>query len=141
MGAGRAGIRSRTHPRAPRFGKGNRGGVVGHTTTSEARGTTNQDYHREIRIHKHRRGSETFNFFARERPEETGSEYGLKSSRRGGESQATFVSPMSMVTKADGSWRPVTNLKCLNQHNLARHFKMESIRTAKDLLCRGDWMI
>ena len=38
MGAGRAGIHSRTHPRALSFGKGNRGGVVGHTTTLEARG-------------------------------------------------------------------------------------------------------
>ena len=56
-------------------------------------------------------------------------------------SQATFVSPMFMVTKAYGSWRPVINLKCLNQHILARHFKMESIKTAKGLLRRGDWMI
>ena len=56
-------------------------------------------------------------------------------------SQATFVSPMFVVTKADGCWRPVINLKCLNQHILARHFKMESIKTAKGLLCREDWMI
>lgn len=45
-------------------------------------------------------------------------------------SQATFVSPMFVVRKADGSWRPVINLNCLNQHILARHFKMESIKTA-----------
>ena len=59
----------------------------------------------------------------------------------GDSSQATFVSPMFVVIKADGSWRPVINLKCLNQHILARHFKMESIRTAKGLLRKGDWMI
>ena len=35
-------------PKSPSFGKGNRGGVVGHTTTSGARGTTNRDYHRKI---------------------------------------------------------------------------------------------
>ena len=40
----------------------------------------------EIRIHKHRRGSEAFTFFAGEQPEETESEYGLNSSRGGGES-------------------------------------------------------
>ena len=56
-------------------------------------------------------------------------------------SRATFVCPMFMVTKADGSWTPVINLKCLNQHILARHFKIESIKTAKGLLHRGDWMI
>ena len=55
--------------------------------------------------------------------------------------QATFVSPKIVVTKADGSWRLVINLKCLNQHILARHFKMESISTAKGLVHRGDWII
>jgi len=49
-------------------------------------------------------------------------------------SQATFVSPVFVVTKVGGSWRPVVNLKCLNQHILARHFNMESIRTARGLL-------
>lgn len=56
-------------------------------------------------------------------------------------SQVTFVSPMFMATKAGGSWRPVINLKCLNQYILAQHFKMESIKTAKGLIRRGDWMI
>ena len=56
-------------------------------------------------------------------------------------SQATFISPMFVVPKSDGSWRPVINLKSLNQHVRARHFKMESIRTAKGLLCSGDWMV
>ena len=59
----------------------------------------------------------------------------------GDSSQATIVSPMFVVTKANSSWRPVINLKCLNQHILARHFKMESIRIAKGLFRRGDWMI
>ena len=37
----------------------------------------------------------------------------------GDSSQATFVSPTFVVTKADDSWRLVINLKCLNQHILA----------------------
>ena len=56
-------------------------------------------------------------------------------------SQATFISPMFVVPKSDGSWRPVLNLKSLNQYVRARHFKMESIQTAKGLLRRGDWMV
>lgn len=54
---------------------------------------------------------------------------------------ASFISPMFLVAKADGSWRPVINLKALNTHIQSRHFKMESIRTARGLLQEGDYMV
>ena len=54
---------------------------------------------------------------------------------------ALFTSPMFLVAKADGSWRPVINLKDLNVHIVSRHFKMEFIRTAKGLLQEGDYMV
>lgn len=52
----------------------------------------------------------------------------------------TYVSPMFVVPKSDGSWRPVINLQHLNKHVRTEHFKMESIRSAKGLIQRGDWM-
>ena len=55
--------------------------------------------------------------------------------------EACFISPMFLVAKSDGSWRPVINLKSLNRHTIARHFKMESIRTVKGLLQEGDYMM
>ena len=55
--------------------------------------------------------------------------------------EACFISLMLLVSKSDGSWRPVINLKSLNQHTIERHFKMESIRTAKGLLHEGDFMV
>ena len=47
---------------------------------------------------------------------------------------------MFLVNKLDRLWRPVINLRTLNQHTIARHFKMESIRTVKDLLHKGDFL-
>ena len=52
-----------------------------------------------------------------------------------------FVSHMFVVPKADGSWRPIIDLRLPNQHVMTRHFKMESIRTAKGLLQRDDWLV
>ena len=52
-----------------------------------------------------------------------------------------FISPMFVVPKTDGSWRPVINLQALNTHISSPHFKMESIRVAKDLIQRDDWMV
>ena len=52
-----------------------------------------------------------------------------------------FMSQMFLVPKSDGSWRPVINLKSLNKYVIARHFKMESIRTAKGLMQTGDWLV
>jgi hypothetical protein len=53
----------------------------------------------------------------------------------------SFLSPMFLVPKADGSWRPVINLRSLNQFVVARHFKMEGIRVVKGLMRLNDWMV
>ena len=52
-----------------------------------------------------------------------------------------FISSIFLVPKSDGSWRPVVNLKPLNEHITSRHFKMESVKTAKNVLQRGDWLV
>ena len=52
-----------------------------------------------------------------------------------------FTSSIFLVPKSDGSWRPMVNLKPLNEHIISRHFKMESVRTAKSLLQREDWLV
>lgn len=48
--------------------------------------------------------------------------------------------PIVLVPNADGVWRPVVNLKSLNMHKVTYYFKMESIRTVKGLMQRGDWL-
>ena len=52
-----------------------------------------------------------------------------------------FTSPLFLVPKSDGSWRPVINLKALNKYVVTRHFKMESVRTVKGLMQKGDWLV
>ena len=52
-----------------------------------------------------------------------------------------YTSPIFLVPKSDGSWRPVINLKSLNRYVITHHFKMESIRTVKGLMQRGDWLV
>ena len=52
-----------------------------------------------------------------------------------------FVSPMFLVPKSDGTWRPVVNLKALNRYVVSQHFKMESIRMVKGLIEQGDWLL
>ena len=52
-----------------------------------------------------------------------------------------FTSTVFLVPKADGSWRPVINLQALNKHVITRHFKMESIRTARGLIHQGEWLL
>jgi len=51
-----------------------------------------------------------------------------------------FLSRLFLVSKKDGSFRPVVNLKPLNQFMTKCHFKMEGINMLKDLLLRNDWM-
>jgi hypothetical protein len=51
-----------------------------------------------------------------------------------------FLSPVFLVPKADGSWRPVINLRDLNSHITHHHFKMEGIKTVKGLMKKGDWL-
>ena len=50
------------------------------------------------------------------------------------------MSSVFLVPKSDGSWRPVINLKPLNRFVTAQHFKMESIRTVRGLIQKGDFM-
>ena len=52
-----------------------------------------------------------------------------------------FFSPMFVVPKGEGSWRPVINLKSLNTYLVPHHFKMEGIRVVKSLIQKGDWMV
>ena len=49
-----------------------------------------------------------------------------------------YVSRIFVVPKKDGSFRPVINLKPLNQFIVAAHFKMEGLAMLKDLLRPGD---
>ena len=51
-----------------------------------------------------------------------------------------FFSPIFIVPKKDGGWRPIINLKALNQYLNTQHFKMESIYTLRDILKLGDYM-
>lgn len=52
-----------------------------------------------------------------------------------------FLSRIFVVPKRDGSYRPVINLRPLNQFMVNIHFKMESLNMMKDLLRQGDWMV
>ena len=51
-----------------------------------------------------------------------------------------FASPMFVVPKKGGKWRPIINLKFLNQFVEKLHFKMEDIKNLKDILQEGDQM-
>ena len=57
------------------------------------------------------------------------------------ESEPGYTSSIFLVPKSDGSWRPVVNLKPLNQYVISRHFKMESLKTAKNIIQKGDWLV
>ena len=46
-----------------------------------------------------------------------------------------------MVPKKDGGWRPIINLKRLNQFLFTTHFKMESILSLRDVLKKDNYMI
>ena len=60
---------------------------------------------------------------------------------RASERLGGFLSSFFLVPKADGSWRPVLNLKPLNRFVISPHFKMESVRSVKNLVQPGDWLI
>ena len=51
-----------------------------------------------------------------------------------------FYSTIFVVPKKDGGWRPIINLKSLNQYLEVPHFKMESIQSLKDVILPGDYL-
>ena len=52
-----------------------------------------------------------------------------------------FISTLFLVPKKSGGFRPVINLKPLNQFVEKIHFKMENIQTAIESLNYGDYMV
>ena len=51
-----------------------------------------------------------------------------------------FTSNVFLVPKKENQWRLILNLKTLNMYTVREHFKMNDIRSVKDLLNRGDYM-
>ncbi|XP_056380443.1 uncharacterized protein LOC130275879 [Hyla sarda] len=51
-----------------------------------------------------------------------------------------FLSNLFLVKKKDGGYRPVINLKTLNNYVCYHHFKMEGIHLLRDLLLPEDWL-
>ena len=51
-----------------------------------------------------------------------------------------FYSNVFVVPKRDGGWRPIINLKRLNNYIRCSHFKMENILSLRDVLKKGDSM-
>lgn len=54
--------------------------------------------------------------------------------------EAEFISTVFTRPKKDGSHRLILNLKRLNEHVTYKHFKMESLQTAAQLIKQGSWM-
>ena len=52
-----------------------------------------------------------------------------------------FVCSLFVIPKKSGGFRPIVNLKPLNQFIRYEHFKMENLDTARCLLKIGDWMV
>uniref|UniRef100_H3AXK9 ribonuclease H n=1 Tax=Latimeria chalumnae TaxID=7897 RepID=H3AXK9_LATCH len=53
----------------------------------------------------------------------------------------SFVSTIFLVPKKETGWRPVINLRDLNEFVEFRHFKMEGLHLLQDTLQIGDWMV
>ncbi len=54
----------------------------------------------------------------------------------------SFISNQFVVPKkATGKYRPILNLKALNQFIRYEHFKMECLDNVKYLICRNDWLV
>ena len=56
-------------------------------------------------------------------------------------SRIRFVSQMFIIKKQSGGFRPIINLKSLNQFVVYRHFKMENLASLRHLIMKGDWMV
>lgn len=52
-----------------------------------------------------------------------------------------FYSPIFLVPKKTGGWRPVLNLRRLNKFMEVRHFRMESTRALAQVIRDQDWAI
>ena len=52
-----------------------------------------------------------------------------------------FISSFFCVSKRDGSWRPIVNLKPLNSFIRYEHFKMENLESVRFLARKGDWFV
>jgi hypothetical protein len=52
-----------------------------------------------------------------------------------------FVCQMFTIKKQSGGFRPIINLKSLNQFVVYRHFKMENLASLRHLIVKGDWMV
>lgn len=95
--------------------------------------------------HPHRSHSVQFRPVSNERSEALAEEI-CKLQQKGAvsvvrEAPGQFLSPIFLVPKSDGTWRPVINLRELNTHIAYHHFKMEGIRTVKGLMQSGDWLV
>ena len=55
--------------------------------------------------------------------------------------QAKFVSNLFLVKKKSGGFRPVINLKSLNQFVHTEHFTMETITNLRTMLSKDDWIV
>ena len=51
-----------------------------------------------------------------------------------------FLSNIFVTPKGEDQYRPIINLKQLNNFVPYHHFKMEGLKDVKYLLKRGDWM-
>ena len=51
-----------------------------------------------------------------------------------------FLSNVFVTPKGEGQYRPIINLKRLNEYVPYHHFKMEGLKDVKHLLNKGDWM-
>lgn len=56
------------------------------------------------------------------------------------DSSASFVSPMFLVSKSDGSQRPILNLKNLNNYIQPMKFRLISHYNVPNFLQPGDWV-
>ena len=54
--------------------------------------------------------------------------------------QGEFLSILFLMGKKDGGYRPVINLKMLNQFIPFLHFKLEGLSQLKHIIQEGDWM-
>lgn len=52
----------------------------------------------------------------------------------------SFISGISLIPKKTGGFRPIINLKGLNQFIVHNHFKLDGIQTVRNTLRKRDWL-